>query len=193
MGPTPYALYPGPALSANEVAVLSGPVATVDGVDVSRQGTVFSLLPGCHVVMLQSEIGEGGVSGAWSEHIRRQAYVFHMRAGNSYVIDVRLLPGNHSVGTANVGGVKILAFEQDGSGKKLASIAPARKDEIAACQAEATRPGAAAPGPEPEATDPEAKTTTPEVVAPGPKAKASEPEAKATGREAEASSQEKEP
>jgi hypothetical protein len=136
MGATPRPLYDGPTRTAQEVAVLSGPVAKVDGVDVSEQGAVFTLLPGCHVVTLQSRIGEGGVSGAWSADVRKQVYAFRMKAGNSYVIEVRLLPGNHSVGTANVGSVKILAIEQDSGGKKLASLAPARgRADVEACQA----------------------------------------------------------
>jgi hypothetical protein len=136
MGARTHPLYDGPTLPAQDVAVLSGPVAKVDGVDVSEQGAVFALLPGCHVVTLQSQIGEGGVSGAWSADVRKQVYAFRMKAGNSYVIDVRLLPGNHSVGTANVGSVKIVAVEQDGRGKKIGSIAPARgRADIEACHA----------------------------------------------------------
>jgi hypothetical protein len=136
MGATPRPLYDGPTRTAQEVAMLSGPVAKVDGVDVSEQGAVFALLPGCHVVTLQSRIGEGGVSGAWSADVRKQVYAFRMKAGNSYSIDVRLLPGNHSVGTANVGSVKILAIEQDGRGKKIGTLAPARgRADIEACHA----------------------------------------------------------
>jgi hypothetical protein len=136
MGTTPHPLYDGLARPAQEVAVLSGPIATVDGVDVSRQGTLFSLLPGCHLVVLQSQIGEGGVSGAWSADIPKRVYAFRMKAGNSYAIDASLLPGNHAVGTANVGGVKITAVEQDSRGKKVGTIAPARSEaEIESCQA----------------------------------------------------------
>lgn len=140
MGATPRPLYDGPARSAQEVAVLSGPVARVDGVDVSSRAPSFALLPGCHVVTLQSQIGEGGVSGAWSADIRNPVYAFRMRAGSSYSIDVHLLPGNHSVGTANVGSVKVVAIEQDSRGKKIASIEPARTQaDIEACHAWAAR------------------------------------------------------
>lgn len=158
MGATPRPLYDGPTRTAQEIAMLSGPVAKVDGVDVSEQGAVFALLPGCHVVTLQSQIGEGGVSGAWSADVRKQVYAFRMKAGNSYVIDVRLLPGNHSVGTANVGSVKILAIEQDGRGKKIGSIAPARgRADIEACHAWAAAAyGQAEPGSETSPAEPKA-------------------------------------
>ena len=138
--------------------MLSGPIATVDGVDVSHQGALFSLLPGCHVVVLQSQIGEGGVSGAWSVDIPRHVYAFRMTAGNSYVVNVRLLPGNHAVGTANVGGVKLTAVEQDSQGKQIGKIEPARGEEdIAACQAWAAgKYGQPEAAPSPEEPAPEA-------------------------------------
>jgi hypothetical protein len=135
VGASLHPLYGGPPRPANEVAILSGPIATVDGIDVSDQA-FFSLLPGCHIVVLQSSIGEGGVSGAWSADIPKHVYAFRMKAGNSYAIKVRLLPGNHGVGTANVGGVKVTAFEQDSQGDKIGKIKPVRSEaDITACHA----------------------------------------------------------
>jgi hypothetical protein len=135
VGASLHPLYGGPPRPANEVAILSGPIATVDGIDVSDRA-FFSLLPGCHVVVLQSSIGEGGVSGAWSADIPRHVYAFRMTAGHSYVIKARLLPGNHGVGTANVGGVQVTAVEQDSEGNKIGKIKPARSEaDIASCQA----------------------------------------------------------
>jgi hypothetical protein len=140
MSAAPSPLYEGPVRAARELAILSGPVAKVDGIDVSSRAASFSLLPGCHVVTLQSQIGEGGVSGAWSTDIRRRVFAFRMKAGHGYSIDVRLLPGNHSVGTANVGGVKVVAIEQDSQGKRIATIPPASGEaDIEACQAWAAR------------------------------------------------------
>ena len=136
----PRSLYPGPERPAAEVARLSGPVARVDDVNVSHHGSAFALLPGCHVVVLKRNVGEGGVGGAWSADLGLVVYVFRMKAGNSYEIELHTQPGNGGVGNANVGGVKVKAFERDGRGKALATVEPVRKeDEVEACR-EADRP-----------------------------------------------------
>ena len=130
----PRPLYPGESRPAEEVARLTGPVATVDGMEVSRLGPAFALLPGCHVVVLKRKVGEGGVSGAWSADLGRVAYAFRMKAGNSYEIDIHTQPGSGGVGTANVGDVKVKAVERDARGKALGAIAPVRNEaEIEAC------------------------------------------------------------
>ena len=131
---TPYSLYQGPKRPAAEVARLDGPVAEVDGVDVSRLGTTFALLPGCHVVVLQSKVGEGGVGGAWSADLGTVVYVFRMQAEHSYDITLHTRPGAGGVGNANVGGVEVKAFERDARGKVLATLKPVHQEsEIEAC------------------------------------------------------------
>ncbi|MBN2576198.1 MAG: hypothetical protein JXP73_16680 [Deltaproteobacteria bacterium] len=134
----PRALYPGPALPEERVALLNGPIDSVDGADVSRLGSSFALLPGCHVVGLPARIGEGSVSGAWSVDIGRRFYAFHMRAGRSYAIEIHLRPGTDSVGTGTVGGVEVRAVEKDARGKTLQTIEPVHgQADIDACQASA--------------------------------------------------------
>lgn len=134
--PATHPLYAGPVRPTAEVARLSGPIATVDGVDVSSVGTSFSLLPGCHVVELRRKIGEGSTSGAWSTELRYTRYAFRMRAGSSYEIDVQLQPGNAAMGSANVGGVTIEAVERGPSGKIVGVIPPVQKPaQIDACVA----------------------------------------------------------
>jgi hypothetical protein len=131
-------LYAGPARPTEEVARLSGPVAIVDGVAVPDKASLFTLLPGCHVVELQPRIGEGSVSGAWSAEIRHRIYALKMTAGSSYEIDVQLQPGKDALGTGTVGGVKIKAVERDARGNTVGTFAPARSQaEIAACRASA--------------------------------------------------------
>ena len=134
--PAAHPLYPGPARSAAEVARLSGPIATVDGADVSSLGGTFTLLPGCHVVELQKRIGEGTASGAWSTELRHATYAFRMKAGSSYEIDIRLESGsNESVGNATVGQVRVEAVERDVNGKTVANILPVRKSaDVEACR-----------------------------------------------------------
>jgi hypothetical protein len=132
----PFPLYPPPVRATDQVAVLSGPVATVDGVDVPSQPS-FALLPGCHVVVLKSKIGQGTDDGAWSADLKRTVYAFQMKAGNIYVIEVHLQPGGSaSVGNGNVGGVKIAAVERDANGHAIGKLSPTRnRAEIEACQA----------------------------------------------------------
>jgi hypothetical protein len=137
-GPTPYPLYPNPArpLPAHQLAMLNGPVAAVDGVDVSRLGTLFSLLPGCHVVEMQENIGEGSVSGAWSATLAPRAYAFRMQPGRSYGIEIR----RQTTGSI-IGWLKIDAVERDGSGAVLGHVAPLRSDaELQACRAWSAEP-----------------------------------------------------
>ena len=118
------------------MALLNGPIDSVDGTDVSRLGNSFALLPGCHVVGLPTRIGEGSVSGAWSVDLGRRFYAFRMQAGRSYIVEIHLQPGTDSVGTGTVGGVEITAVEKDAHGKTLRTIPPARGEaDIAACQA----------------------------------------------------------
>jgi len=129
-----YQLYEGPGRPTEEVARLGGPVATVDGVDVSRLGSSFALLPGCHVVVLKKKVGEGGVGGAWSADLGHIVYAFRMKAGHAYEIDIHTQPGNGGVGNANVGDVKIKAVERDLRGTSLGAVTPVRNQaEIEAC------------------------------------------------------------
>jgi hypothetical protein len=133
--PASHPLYAGPPRPTAEVAGLSGPVATVDGVDVSSVGSSFTLLPGCHVVGLRRRIGEGNVNGAWSTELRYAIYAFRMTAGSSYEIDVHLQPGNAGVGNANVGGAQVEAVERNPAGKVIGVIAPVHKPaEVEACR-----------------------------------------------------------
>jgi hypothetical protein len=123
MVPAPHPLYAGPARVEQELALLSGPVQAVDGIDVSNHGSLFSLLPGCHIVKLRSRIGEGDVGGAWSVDTHGRVYAFRMRAGHSYDIEVRLLPGKDGLGTSAVGGAEIKAIERDANGSRLQTVA----------------------------------------------------------------------
>jgi hypothetical protein len=138
-------LYEGDARPAAEVAKLSGPIAKVDGVDVSHAGSLFALLPGCHIVELPTRIGEGTASGAWSVKLGHVSYAFAMKAGRLYVIDTELLPGNSaSVGNAAVGGVKVTATERDADGKVIAKLSRIHsKSDIESCgAADASLPSA---------------------------------------------------
>ena len=51
---TPYPLYPtSQAVRPEQTAVLQGRIAQIDAQDVGRYGSLFALLPGCHIVVLK--------------------------------------------------------------------------------------------------------------------------------------------
>jgi hypothetical protein len=145
-------LYEGEPRPSAEVARLAGPIAKVDGVDVSELGPIFALLPGCHIVELRPKIGEGSANGAWSADIGRVVYALPMKAGRLYVIDAELKAGgsSNSVGNASVGGVRVRAVEEDGEGNVVAKFSKAKtKADIERCrEADASlrpKPAEAAP------------------------------------------------
>jgi hypothetical protein len=128
----PVALYPNPEQprAAESLAHLQGPVAKVDGVDVEAHGTVFDLLPGCHVVTLRRKVGEGNVSGAWMADLGTIIYAFHMRPAFLYSIDVRV-----RFRGASHGSMTIVAEERDASGALVSRIKPTRRpQDIEECQ-----------------------------------------------------------
>lgn len=159
-------LYEGEPRPTADVAKLSGPVAKVDGMDVSHLGSLFALLPGCHVVELPTTLGQGTSTGAWSATIGHVSYAFAMKPGHLYVIETHTLPGNAaSVGNAVVGGVKVTAVERDSDGNLVAKLAQVRSradvekcrtedDKLRAQQKPAVRPDVARPLPPPPVSAP---------------------------------------
>jgi hypothetical protein len=140
----PYPLYGEPMQPSDRIATLMGPIGVVDGKNVAKRGSLFALLPGCHVVSLRKEMGEGGLGGAWSIELPEHTYVFHMQAGHTYEIQV-LRQSSVGAGSAvstvgnatPAGGVKIEAVDRDAQGKLLGVVAPARSQaDTQACAAE---------------------------------------------------------
>src|ERR1017187_308401 len=141
-----YPLYANPEQPRplQTLARLEGPIATVDGREVASKGTVFELLPGCHVVTLQRKIGAGSDDGAWSADLSPIVYAFRMRRGHRYSIEpsVRFGPGSQlalddeSQVHANVeilgaagsthGQLTIAARELDSTGAVVRVLPPAR-------------------------------------------------------------------
>jgi hypothetical protein len=126
-----YPLYPSsaPAPRPDEIAVLMGPVATVDGVNVQMHGRTFGLLPGCHVVTLMRKIGETNATGGWIADFPPAFYAMRMRPGRYYRIQIR---------TPTDGGPRgefFISAEEDLPGAAKQPIFPARGDaDIARCR-----------------------------------------------------------
>ena len=89
----PYPLYetgptrPMPA----QLATLHGPIAAVDGQKVTGKGKTFALLPGCHIVTLQRNVGaaDSNANGAWAGTLPPLAVAFKMRPAHTYLVNVR--------------------------------------------------------------------------------------------------------
>jgi hypothetical protein len=129
MGSKPYPLYPSQLAPAPEqLATLLGPIGQVDGQDVGDKGRTFALLPGCHLVVLRRDVGEGGTSGAWVTHLPRIVYAFKMRAGHWYSVELK-----HSASSSSVWRINILAFDRDGGGAATQVPAATTEQQIQDC------------------------------------------------------------
>ena len=133
-GGQPHPLYPdaSPPRPQEQVARLFGPIAAVDGQDVSRLGKSFSVLPGCHIVQLLNKVGQINTSnsGGYVGITGGATFALRMRANFTYEIEVQV----ESV-TGPVGQLTIQAWERPADGSSATPLAPARSgDEIADCQ-----------------------------------------------------------
>jgi hypothetical protein len=86
VGKSGYPLYPPSAVppAAAQIATLVGPINTVDEVNVRDKGRIFQLLPGCHIVTLERNVGQGSEDGAWTANLPRITYAFEMKPGHLY-------------------------------------------------------------------------------------------------------------
>jgi hypothetical protein len=130
-----YPLYPSPRLGRDRVALLLGPVATVDGAQVPANQSTFELLPRCHVVSTQTKLlafdgssmpnPQGEVTGTLPELF----YAIDMKAGHTYAIErkVQAIGGD----SANV---ELTARDVAPDGQS-ANLAPAHTvAELVACK-----------------------------------------------------------
>jgi hypothetical protein len=129
----PRPLYPNPEQrrAPAEVARLFGPIAAVDGQDVSRLGKSFALAPGCHVVQPVSKVAQVDTTGpnAYVASVPPNVvYAFQMRAGHSYEVEVRMQ--ENPAQTSVVASVQ--AWERDDQGRAT-PVAPASAAEMDAC------------------------------------------------------------
>ena len=126
-----YPLYAkvGAGPGRDRVATLRGAIQTVDGLDVASKGQTFELLPGCHIVTLQRNIGMGTASGAFAANVGLLVIAFAMRPAHSYTITMET-----DDSTGPVGRYTIVAREKapDGSATRVPFVRS--DDDIASCQ-----------------------------------------------------------
>jgi len=126
-----YPLYPklGEGPGRDKVAMLYGPIQTVDGEVVAGKGQTFELLPGCHVVTLQRNIGAGTANGAWAANVGHLVIAFPMRAAHSYVITT-----DFEDSTAPVGHYQIVAREKAPNGSAVRVPFARSDDDVLNCK-----------------------------------------------------------
>jgi hypothetical protein len=126
-----YPLYPklGDGPGPDKVATLYGPIQSVDGQDVSHKGQTFELLPGCHVVTLQRNIGEGSASGAWAANFPPLTVAFQMKPAHRYAIASSMEDTSGPVGR-----VTIFAREKAPDGSTVRVPFARSEDDILSCR-----------------------------------------------------------
>jgi len=124
-------LYPklGDGPGPDHVATLYGPIQTVDGEDVSRKGQTFELMPGCHVVTLQRNIGEGSASGAWAANLPHLTVAFAMKPAHRYAIRSEMEDTSGPVGR-----VTIVARDKAPDGSSVRVPFARSEDDILDCR-----------------------------------------------------------
>jgi hypothetical protein len=116
---------PGP----DKVALLQGPVQSVDGQSVAAQGQTFELLPGCHIVTLQRNIGAGTASGAWAANFGYLVVPFEMKPGHRYLISA-----DFEDTSAPVGHAQVMARERAPDGSTIRVPFARSNEDIRACR-----------------------------------------------------------
>jgi hypothetical protein len=154
------ALYSGAQAPPEQVATLDGPIATVDGRDVSDKGSLFELRPGCHVITTKTDFVERNVRiniGGIMSHHPRETFVLTMQGGVSYLIMNR---------TQELDGMSarpwLIARATDPAGVTRDLEPTNDPDAIAACQpSPEKKPGEPGPAEAPAVAPPTATLTPP--------------------------------
>jgi len=126
-------------LPADRIAHLAGtctgaecipPIKLIDGQDVSSYGSAFDLLPGCHVVALDTNVVAGNVYVSWHGSSAPVVFALRMKAGDRYVIQRDIVEN-----MGQEGRLVTTAREEDARGAST-PIEPVKiADEIGACRA----------------------------------------------------------
>jgi len=98
----------------HEVGVLMGPIAAVDGRDVSSiKGKSFALLPGCHSFRLLATTGHSDNVGDWAViSLPQGAFAIRVQAGHSYTFETTMHEPGGPVSTVSMG---FADHQRDGS------------------------------------------------------------------------------
>ena len=104
--PEPYPLYPHQKPRPDDqVGVLVGPLAVVDGQNVSGKGQTFALLPGCHSFRLLQTTGEinSGSGSGYITSLPQATLSVLIKAGHYYTFETTLHEVGAPVGSVSMG------------------------------------------------------------------------------------------
>jgi hypothetical protein len=89
----------------DEVGVLTGPIAVIDGKEVADLGRTFALLPGCHTFRLQRTTGElGAATGAsYTASLPQVMISLDVHPAHTYSFDYIVQPFTAPDGKADMG------------------------------------------------------------------------------------------
>jgi hypothetical protein len=86
-----YPLYPNPETyrPADQVGIINGPIAMLDGQDVSDHGHAFALEPGCHSFKFLERTGaaNGATGASYTMRLPQGTYSFWLRPGHYYELE----------------------------------------------------------------------------------------------------------
>lgn len=126
-------LYPeGPPRTRSDVALLIGPIETVDGKNVAAHGPMLELLPGCHIVRIGDRVGHVGESETLAAVSSSRIYAFRMRAGHTYTIEAPRRGATPSARAPNA--VHTIAREENRDGHVAYVPVAMSEYDIAACR-----------------------------------------------------------
>ena len=108
-----YPLYQGVERPHDRVGILMGPIAEVDGKDISGKGKSFALLPGCHSFRLLATTGHSDNVGDWAViSLPQGAFAIRVQAGHSYTFETTMHEPGGPVSTVSMG---FADHQRDGS------------------------------------------------------------------------------
>jgi hypothetical protein len=107
-----------------------GPIGSVDGKDVSAQGDVFDLLPGCHIVQLHGDMARSNGNFYWVGTVPRFVFALRMKAGHRYILRREFVQDMSSM----TGRIVAFAHEEDSAGASSPLSPVQRSDDIRVCK-----------------------------------------------------------
>jgi hypothetical protein len=113
-GSSPYPLTPdGEERPDDQVGVLIGPIAVVDGQSVSDKGRTFALLPGCHSFRLLRTVGQVEANGGgYVTTLPQKTLSIQVEPGHYYTLETTFYSSSAPVNSGTLG---ISDHRRDGS------------------------------------------------------------------------------
>jgi len=110
-----YPLYPGVERPHDRIGILMGPIAEVDGRDISGKGKSFALLPGCHTFRLVRTTGQmDNISSGYVTTLPQATLWLMVERGHYYTFETTIHDPGGPVNAVSMG---FADHQSDGSVK----------------------------------------------------------------------------